>query len=62
MFVWFFLWNRRLTTDYLILARAKARRSVFWNKARTRLFISGPENSMARGPFPSAHLQRDMEQ
>lgn len=41
---------------HLILASARARRSVFWNKARTRLLISVAENSDASGPFPSAHL------
>lgn len=43
--------------SYLILASAAALLSVFWNKARIRLFTSAGENSAARGPFPSAHLQ-----
>lgn len=43
---------------YLILVRATALLSVFWNKARMRLFISELENSNARGPLPSAHLWR----
>lgn len=42
--------------SYLILASAAALLSVFWNKARIRLFTSAAENSAARGPFPSAHL------
>lgn len=44
--------------SYLILASAAALLSVFWNKARIRLFTSAAENSAARGPFPSAHLHR----
>lgn len=43
--------------SYLILARAAALLSVFWNKARIKAFTSLEENAVARGPFPSAHLQ-----
>ena len=43
--------------SYLILARAAALLSVFWNKARIKAFTSVEENAAARGPFPSAHLQ-----
>lgn len=41
---------------YLILVKAAALLSVFWNRARIRLFTSELENSTASGPFPSAHL------
>lgn len=44
--------------NYLILARAAALLSVFWNKARIKAFTSLEENAVARGPFPSAHLQK----
>lgn len=43
---------------YLILVRATALLSVFWNKARIRFLISELENSIASGPLPSAHLER----
>lgn len=43
---------------YLILVRATALLSVFWNKARIRFFTSELENSNASGPLPSAHLRR----
>lgn len=43
---------------YLILAKAAALLSVFWNKARTRFFTSELENSKASGPLLSAHLWR----
>lgn len=43
---------------YLMLAKAAALRSVFWNKARMRVFTSLGENSAARGPLLPAHLRR----
>ena len=43
--------------SYLILARVAALLSVFWNKARIKAFTSLEENAVAKGPFPSAHLQ-----
>lgn len=43
---------------YLILVRATALLSVFWNKARIRFFTSELENSNASGPLLSAHLWR----
>jgi hypothetical protein len=43
--------------SYLILARAAALLSVFWNKARIKALTSLEGNAVARGPFPSAHLQ-----
>lgn len=43
--------------SYLILARAAALLSVFWNKARIKAFTSLEENAAAKGPFPSAHLK-----
>lgn len=52
------LWCRFAPSIYLILVRATALLSVFWNKARIRFFTSELENSSASGPLPSAHLWR----
>lgn len=45
---------------YLTLVIARALLSVFWNKARIKLFTSVLVNSNARGPLLSAHLRREI--
>lgn len=53
-----FLKGKKSSSIYLILVRATALLSVFWNKARIRFFTSELENSNASGPLPSTHLGR----
>lgn len=54
---WWRAGHRTLQEDglYLMRARTLARRSVFWNRARTNCLASSGVNSWARGPLPCAH-------